>query len=108
MTTVIKASCCDCGDVELGVDDLKVRVCTYDDQGSFVFRCPTCHMSVAKPAEPRVIELLVASGVRLVKWRLPAEIFEPHRGDPITHDDLIEFHKLLEKDDWYEAVLGSR
>jgi hypothetical protein len=62
-------------------------------------------MSVAKPAEPRVIELLVASGVRLVKWRLPAEIFEPHRGDPITHDDLIEFHKLLEKDDWYEAVL---
>ena len=50
MATVIKASCHDCGDVELAVDDLEVRVCTQDDQGSYVFRCPSCQMSVVKPA----------------------------------------------------------
>ena len=41
MATVIKASCHDCGDVELAVNDLEVRVCTQDDQGSYVFRCPS-------------------------------------------------------------------
>ena len=34
MATVIKASCHDCGDVELAVSDLEVRVCTQDEQGT--------------------------------------------------------------------------
>lgn len=107
MATVIKASCHDCGDVELAVGDLEVRVCTRDDQGSYVFRCPTCQMSVVKPAERRIVDMLVASGVSLVEWRLPAELFEPRDGLPITHDDLIDFHRLLEEDDWFEAVVAS-
>jgi hypothetical protein len=106
MATVIKASCHDCGDVELGVDDLEVRVSTEGDQGSYVFRCPTCLMSVAKPAEPRIVEMLVASGVTLVQWRLPAELFELRVGSPITHDDLIDFHRLLQADDWFDAVVA--
>lgn len=109
MATVIKASCHDCGDVELGVNELCVRVCTADTQGSYVFRCPTCQMSVAKPAEQRIVDLLVASGVELIEWRLPAELFEAHEGAPVTHDDLIDFHDLLQTDDWFAAVveLGS-
>ena len=106
MSTVIKASCHDCGDVELTVGDLEVRVCTQDDQGSYVFRCPSCLMSVAKQAEPRIVEMLVASGVQLVEWRLPAELFEPRDGNPISHDDLIDFHRLLQDDGWYDAVVA--
>ncbi len=105
MATVIKASCQDCGDVELTVRDLRVRVCTHDDQGSYVFRCPTCQMSVVKPAEPRIVDMLVASGVQLVEWRLPAELFEPRTGERITHDDLIDFHHLLQDDDWFDSLL---
>lgn len=105
MATVIKASCQDCGDVELTVRDLRVRVCTHDDQGSYVFRCPTCQMSVVKPAEPRVVDMLVASGVQLVEWRLPAELFEAHTGERITHDDLIDFHHLLQDDGWFDSLL---
>jgi hypothetical protein len=111
MATVIKASCHDCGDVELAVRDLSVRVCTGGEHGSYVFRCPTCQMSVVKPAEQRIVDLLVASGVELIQWRLPAELFEPHYGDPITHDDLIDFHHLLREDDWFStlaALDGSR
>jgi hypothetical protein len=106
MATVIKASCHECGDVELGVAELSVRVCTADTQGSYVFRCPTCQMSVAKPAEQRIIDLLVASGVELIEWRLPAELFEAHDGAPIAHDDLIDFHHLLQSDDWFDAVVA--
>lgn len=104
MATVIKASCHDCGDVELKVDDLLVRVCTTDTQGTYVFRCPTCHMSVSKPAEPRIVDLLVASGVELVEWSMPAELNEPHQGAPISHDDLIDFHRLLQGDAWFDAL----
>jgi hypothetical protein len=107
MATVIKASCHDCGDVELSVADLEVRVCTEGDQGSYVFRCPTCQMSVAKPAEPRIVEMLVASGVPLVQWELPAELFELRAGAPITHDDLIDFHRLLQADGWFDALVSS-
>jgi hypothetical protein len=106
MATVIKASCHECGDVELAVGDLRVRICAEDEQGSYVFRCPTCQMSVVKPAEQRIVDLLVASGVELVQWRLPAEIYERHDGAPISHDDLIDFHALLQGDDWFNQVLA--
>jgi hypothetical protein len=107
MATVIKASCHDCGDVELGVSELRVRVCTgADTQGTYVFRCPSCQMSVTKPAEQRIVDLLVASGVQLEEWRLPAELFEPRQGEPITHDDLIDFHRILQGEDWFESVVA--
>jgi len=107
MTTVIKASCHDCGDVELTVSDLEVRVCTQDEQGTYVFRCPSCQMSVVKPAERRVVDMLVASGVPLVEWALPAELFEARDGAPICHDDLIDFHRLLQDDGWFDSVVAS-
>lgn len=106
MATVIKASCQDCGDVELGVSDLRVRVCDSAPQSSYVFRCPTCRMTVSKPAEQRIIDLLVASGVELVEWRLPAELFETRDGLPITHDDLIDFHALLQSDSWFAELIA--
>ena len=106
MATVIKASCHDCGDVEIGVAELSVRVCIADTQSTYVFRCPTCQMSVSKPAEQRIVDLLVASGVEVIKWRLPAELFEPHGGQAITHDDLIDFHHLLQSEDWVGALVA--
>jgi hypothetical protein len=106
MATVIKASCHDCGDVELRVDDLEVRVCTQDEQGTYVFRCPSCQMSVVKPAEQRIVDMLVATGVPLIEWQLPAELYEPREGLPITHDDLIDFHHLLQEDGWFDGVVA--
>lgn len=104
MATVIKATCGDCGDVELGVDDVQVRVCSQNAGSSYVFRCPSCEMAVVKPAELRVVEILLTAGAELVEWSLPDELFEPHAGDPIDHDDLIDFHRLLQDDNWLEAL----
>lgn len=96
----IRASCFDCGDVELTTADVRVRVCTIDNQGTYSFRCPHCAMTVVKPAEPRTVDLLVASGVAYSTWTPPLELSEP-RGDglaPITHDELLDFHDLLADD----------
>jgi hypothetical protein len=107
MATMIRASCTECGDVELTTRDVRVRVCVDAGQSTYVFRCPTCQMPVVKPAEQRVVDLLIASGVALDRWTMPAELAEVRTGEPITHDDLIDFHRLLRADDWFDQLQSS-
>lgn len=108
MATRIRASCADCGDVELCVNDVEVRVCTDDNAGSYVFRCPSCDMAVVKDAEPRVVDLLLASGVSLTTWTVPAELRESRASGPaFTHDDLLDFHDQLGQDDWFERLVDG-
>ncbi len=103
----IRATCPTCADVELTTRDLRVQVCSDTNQGSYTFRCPSCGMAVAKQAEPRIIDLLVSSGVRMHVWRLPAELSEPKVGEPFSWDDVLEFHDLLQRPDWFEQLLGT-
>ena len=63
--TTIRASCERCGDVELTTADMKVCVCVSADRGEYSFRCPVCETMVVKEAEPRTIDLLIASGVEM-------------------------------------------
>lgn len=103
----IRATCGDCGDVELTSAEVSVRVCTDTCVGSYTFLCPTCRMAVVKPAEPRIVELLMASGVTLSTWRLPAELAEVRVGSPINHDDLLDFHERLYSDEaWSDGLAG--
>ena len=102
--TTIRASCPSCGDVDLTVGDVSVRVCANDRSGSYSFRCPECEMAVAKSADPNVVELLVSSGVKMAVWQLPTELWETRAGEPISHDDLLDFHDLLSQDSWFERV----
>ncbi len=90
--------------MQLKANDLIVRVCSDDERGSYTFRCPDCHMPVAKDASRRIVDLLVGSGVRMQVWRLPAELHESHRGPTLTPDDLLDFHLLLQTDGWFESV----
>lgn len=100
----IRASCPDCGDVELTTHDVTVRVCAADDAGSYAFRCPSCTMAVTKTAERRIVDLLITSGVTAEVWHLPAELSEVHDGPPLSHDDLLAFHELLSGDSWFEDL----
>ncbi|MBA2497813.1 MAG: hypothetical protein H0V33_12100 [Acidimicrobiia bacterium] len=102
----IRATCGDCGDIELGADEVRVRVCADDESSSYLFRCPACHMPVVKPAQRRIVELLVAAGVTLSIWSRPAELAEPRStSGPITDDELLDFHQCLHHDEtWVEAL----
>jgi hypothetical protein len=61
-------------------------------------------MAVAKHAEPNVVELLVSSGVAMAVWQLPAELWEPRVGEPISHDDLLDFHAILAEENWFDRL----
>jgi hypothetical protein len=103
----IRASCPTCGDVEMTTREVQVMVCRTTSEGSYAFNCPSCNLAVSKPADPEVVDLLVASGVRLSVWDLPAELSESHCGPPISHDDLLEFHFQLQRKDWFQELLQS-
>ena len=100
----IRANCTTCGDVEVTSRAVSVRVCRDDNSGAYAFCCPRCEGIVVAGAEPHIVELLVTSGVKLVTWDLPAELYEAHHGDPITHDDLLDFHELMAGGGWMAAL----
>ena len=104
LVATIRASCPECGDVELTTREVRVLLCSTTNEGSYAFRCPTCRLAVSKAAEPRVIDVLVSSGVRLSVWHLPAELYEPKTGAAINYDDLLAFHDELAQDDWFSRV----
>ena len=103
----IRASCQTCGDVELTTRDVVVRVCADDNSGTYSFTCPTCVMRVVKPAERHIVDLLGASGVEVIVWTLPVELLERPIGSPLTHDDLLDFHDLLQSDEALHAALDQ-
>lgn len=103
----IRASCPTCGDVELTTTDLVVRVCADDNSGMYNFQCPACAVRVAKTAERHIVDLLGASGVEVVVWSLPAELSERPVGQAITHDDLLDFHDLLQNDEALQTALSE-
>lgn len=102
--TSIRASCPECGDVQLTPSDLVVRVCADDNRGAYSFQCPACGAAVAKEASPRIVELLVSTGVRMDVWRLPAELQEHKPGPAFSHDDVLDLHLLLQQDDWFQQL----
>jgi hypothetical protein len=108
MATLIRATCGDCGDVELGTSDLVVRVREETGSGTYVFRCPSCTVPVVRPADAPTVELLVGSGCELQVWATPGEMTEPRpAGRPFTHDDLLDFHEQLAGEGWFDDLLSS-
>ena len=104
---LIRATCSECGDIELRSRDLQVRICGDTGDGTYLFRCPVCRMTDVKNADDHVIDILAAAGVKCVVWRLPAELSERPAGEKITHDDVIDLHEILaDDDDWFDKLVS--
>jgi hypothetical protein len=105
--TTIKATCPDCGEVDLTADDILLRIGAVQNSNTYGFSCPSCTCFIEKPADERVVRLLLSGGVMPVLVHVPAEALETHVGPPINHDDLLEFHELMQSQNWYEALTGE-
>lgn len=97
--TTIKATCPECGDVDLTPDDLVV-----DDEGtaaSYTFTCPDCLGAVTKSAGREIVALLSDAGVTV---RRPA----PVGAAALTWDEVLDFAIRLEHtDDVLAALLAD-
>ena len=102
--TTIKATCPDCGEVDLTAEDILLRIGAVRDSNTYGFTCPSCGCFIEKPADERIVRLLLSGGVMPVLVHVPAEALETHVGPIINHDDLLEFHELMQTNDWYEML----
>jgi hypothetical protein len=105
--TTIRATCPTCGEVELTPDDIELRVCTHAPASYYQFDCPLCTTLVQKPADDRVVQLLISGGVPATVWELPDEVRESRNGPPLSMDDLLDLHLLLRQDDWFAQLLQT-
>jgi hypothetical protein len=104
--TTIKATCPGCGEVDLTADDILLRIGATQTVNTYGFTCPQCGDFVEKTADDRIVRLLLSGGVMPVPVHVPAEALEIRQGPPISHDDLLDFHEILERDDWLDDLLG--
>ncbi|MGH2728380.1 MAG: hypothetical protein ACRDKS_15535 [Actinomycetota bacterium] len=109
MNAIVKSTCGTCGDVELKPDQLELRICSVPNRSVYAFTCPSCRISIIKPAaDRRIVNLLRSVGVSTVGWAIPAELDEMREGEPINSDDLIDLMLLLEQPDWLDRLTATR
>ena len=105
--TTVRAQCPACGDVQLQIDDLTVRTCNEDDTPSaYRFVCPGCAQTVEREASRRIVDLLVSAGAPQELWTWPAELAEQRDGPPLTPDDLLDLHVLLDDETWFDQLVA--
>ena len=110
--TTIRATCPTCGEVGLTPDEIELRVDGADATSSFyAFACPSCFGTVRKPADERVVRLLISGGVEVLEMAAtgpaPRRLSERYDGPAISHDDLLDFHALLSGDNWFSELTAG-
>jgi hypothetical protein len=103
----VRATCDHCGDTELSIDAVSVRICREDHDGTYTFVCPDCERVHEKEASRRTLHLLVASGASVTFWSVPVERLVDLSVGPLTHDQLLDFHDRLQDDGAIATALGE-
>jgi hypothetical protein len=107
---IIKTTCPRCGEVDLTAEQIALQVSVAGEASSYSFQCPVCVRKVHKPADTRVVQLLISGGVK--PEVVDGEPVEPPRPrsphPPLTYDDLLDFHELLSSADTVEALFRKR
>ncbi len=86
--TTIKTTCGQCGDIHLTPDDVALELRPGGREGDYRFKCPTCTAQQRRPANSRVVSVLLATGVAY-------EVVNP---DPITEAEILAFSNALESE----------
>lgn len=84
--TTIKTTCVRCGDIHLTPDDVALELYPGGREGDYRFKCPSCTASQRRPANSRVVSVLLATGVSF-------QVINP---DPISESEIEEFVVSLE------------
>ena len=84
--TSIKTTCHICGDVELTPENLMLELDPSEDSGQYRFLCPTCDTVQRRPANARVVSVLLSTGVEYMIVN----------NSPISEAEIEEFATALD------------
>jgi predicted RNA-binding Zn-ribbon protein involved in translation (DUF1610 family) len=94
----LKTTCEQCGEIELPIGRVLLRIDERDEQGVCVFRCPTCGLRFVKEANDAMIVMLLAAGIEVSMWSSAVAGSAPDDLPAITVDDLETFRRHLGND----------
>ncbi|HZJ47889.1 MAG TPA: hypothetical protein VFD97_02490 [Acidimicrobiia bacterium] len=97
--TTIKTTCEHCGDIELHPGDLSLELDPTGDSGNYLFTCSMCGELQSRPANARVVNVLLATGVAY-------DVVVPEPG-PITAEEIERFVGALESEEDVWRMLPS-
>jgi len=93
--SVVWSHCFICtASLQLPAHDVLLTVHTRQKwRDTYRFVCPLCHEENVKPADERIVTLLVSSSVRIERVHIPDELDDPARWDQrrLTWDDILDF-----------------
>jgi hypothetical protein len=104
----------------MSAEAISLQIAGDGERGQYTFTCPDCSADVTRPADRKVVALLLAAGVGAEGApapseapelpSLPAEDRDPSPYAPaFTLDHMIDLHFLLEDDVWLaEELFGQR
>ena len=77
-------------------------------EGTYSFVCPSCEEVIEKPADRKIVTLLRSAGVETTHGNAlrPADEARPD-GPAFSLDDVIDFHFLLGRDDWFDRLMSA-
>lgn len=93
--TTIRTTCTICGDVELVPTELALELTALSGTGTYVFACPECGDTQRRPANHRVVSILLATGVAY-------QVIDDHGA--ITEAEISRFSSELDRVDWAEQL----
>ncbi len=96
--TTIRTTCKRCGDVELTTADIGLELAASDSTGNYRFACPSCGVVQRKPANHRVVSILLATGVDFEIVATPGVI---------TDDEIAAFARALDEGEWHSELTSS-
>jgi hypothetical protein len=71
-----------------------------ETSGSYAYYCRSCQQVTVAPVSPSAFALLVSAGVEIQHGRGAP----PPSTHPLTIDDLIDFHRLLDTQGWFTQL----
>ncbi|MFN8049885.1 MAG: hypothetical protein U0Q22_00405 [Acidimicrobiales bacterium] len=93
--SLLKTTCERCGEIELPVTRVLLRICEDDDSGVCVIRCPSCGRRFVKQANDAMIVMLLAVGIEVSMWSSALTDPAPRNLGAITHAELEDFGRRL-------------
>ena len=94
----VKSRCCNCGEVTLSLDEI-ILVEHGDGEGTFyTFICEACGGAQAYAADGRFIDFMRMNGHEPVFLEHPIEGKQAQDAPPLTWDDLLDLHLMLERE----------
>lgn len=96
--SLLKTTCAACGEIELPVSRVVLRICADDRSGVCVIRCPECGSRFVKEANDAMIVMLLAVGIEVSMWSSGSAGPAPEGLPAISAHDIEAFRRNLGKD----------